>query len=193
MTGSRGAAGLIVRAGESGDAPALARLQCAAWRRAYAELLPAEVLDEFAPERRLPLWKSLLASPESAIVQVALQPDEAPCGVIWMRRTAVAGATYAAEIIAIAVDPDRQGRGVGRCLMAAAAEVLSALELPDVYLWVYRDNHRARGFYEALGGRLVDQDHERYRDLSLPIVAYAWKPLSELRAGLRRRDTGTTS
>ncbi len=177
---------VIVRAGTPADAEALAALHCAAWRAAYAELLPRDVLEEFEPARRLPLWQSLLGHPDRAIVQVAERPGQGACGLLWMRRTATEGAAFSAEIIALAVDPAQQRQGIGRRLMAAAAAELAARDLSDVYLWVYRDNRPARAFYEKLGGRLVDEDQEHYRDLSLPIVAYAWKPLRDLETALAR-------
>lgn len=175
------APGLIARPGRPDDAQALARLHAEAWVAAYRDLLPAEVLAGFTLERRLPLWRSLLKHPEKALVLVAETDAGAARGMLWLRRISAEGAGFASEIVVIAVDPARQRRGVGRQLMAALGERLMALAVPDTYLWVYRDNAAARAFYEAVGGRLIDEDVERYGELTLPIVAYAWNPLSDLR------------
>lgn len=58
----------------------------------------------------------------------------------------------------ICVDPETQGRGVGRMLMESAfawcQEVAPALELRTML-----DNHRASAWYQRLGFRLVGADH----------------------------------
>lgn len=56
------------------------------------------------------------------------------------------------EIGAIFVDPDEQGRGVGRTLMDAARAVRPYLEVD-----VFEANTIGRGFYDAYGFELVDR------------------------------------
>lgn len=61
------------------------------------------------------------------------------------------------EVGAIFVDPDYQGRGIGRILMDGARDSRPFLELS-----VFEANSAGRGFYEAYGfesaGRQVNQD-----------------------------------
>jgi ribosomal protein S18 acetylase RimI-like enzyme len=49
------------------------------------------------------------------------------------------------------VDPDAQGRGIGRALMADALETLAARGWRHAVLWVLADNAHARRFYERGG------------------------------------------
>ncbi len=51
----------------------------------------------------------------------------------------------------LGVDPDYQGTGLGRHLVAAAEDWLKARGVPKVMLLVRPDNEKVRGFYEALG------------------------------------------
>jgi hypothetical protein len=51
----------------------------------------------------------------------------------------------------VAVDPDRQGSGLGRLLMAAAEDWLKLRGLKKVELLVRPDNTNVQGFYTALG------------------------------------------
>lgn len=51
----------------------------------------------------------------------------------------------------LAVSLDRQRGGIGRALMAAAEDWLSARGAPKIQLMVREDNAAALGFYEALG------------------------------------------
>ena len=61
----------------------------------------------------------------------------------------------AGEINALYVRRDRQRRGLGRRLLAAAAAELAAAGTTRVQIGVLAANESARCFYEAVGGRLV--------------------------------------
>jgi ribosomal protein S18 acetylase RimI-like enzyme len=51
----------------------------------------------------------------------------------------------------LAVEPGRQGEGIGRALLAEAESRLTALGCPKVMLMVRRGNEAAHGFYGGLG------------------------------------------
>jgi putative acetyltransferase len=75
------------------------------------------------------------------------------------------------ELHDLYVAPDAQGRGVGSALFDRLREARPR----GFTLWVFRDNVRARGFYEARGCRLIDAtdgDNEE----GLPDVLYEWRP-----------------
>jgi len=55
------------------------------------------------------------------------------------------------EIYVIAVNPDYQGRGLGKQLVLAGLDYLSARAMPMAMLYVDRDNVEARALYKALG------------------------------------------
>ena len=55
------------------------------------------------------------------------------------------------EIYVIAVNPDFQGRGLGKQLVIAGLEYLDHAGMPTAMLYVDRDNREARGLYFALG------------------------------------------
>lgn len=55
------------------------------------------------------------------------------------------------EIYVIAVNPDYQGRGLGKQLVLAGLDYLAGKGLPTAMLYVDRDNVEARGLYKALG------------------------------------------
>ncbi len=67
----------------------------------------------------------------------------------------------------LAVDPTRQGRGLGRELMVAAEARLAALGCAKVNLQVRDGNDVAQRFYEAIG-----YDHE-------PLVNYGKRLISD--------------
>ncbi|WP_024279964.1 GNAT family acetyltransferase [Xanthobacter sp. 126] len=51
----------------------------------------------------------------------------------------------------LAVEPDLQGRGLGRALLRAAEDWLRARAVPKLMLLVRPDNEKVRGFYAAEG------------------------------------------
>lgn len=56
----------------------------------------------------------------------------------------------------LAVDPDLQGRGVGRQLVAAAEDWVRSRGIPKLMLMVRNDNAAVLGFYAALGYEVDD-------------------------------------
>ncbi len=179
---------IVLRSARPADADAIARIHADAWQAAYRDLMPPDLLGRFGFAPRQALWRGLLQQsrqPPDVIVAGLADTASDIGGFVWFRTTGAAD--FESEIVSVNVRPERQRRGLGRLLMAAATDALSDQGAASLYLWVYRQNAAARAFYESLGGRIVDADVETYEDHVLPIVAYAWKPLDRLRDACRRR------
>ena len=162
------------------DAPAIAAIHADCWQAAYRNILPPEILRRFSRDRRLVLWRGLLAADSGPPPVIVAVTEEGACqGFVWLRRLP-SGLAFDGEVIAIYVGRDQQRQGLGRRLMAAAAARLQALGAADCYLWVFAQNRPARRFYERLGGRLTDRGSERLEGIEIPTVAYAWRPVTAL-------------
>lgn len=73
-------------------------------------------------------------------------------------------------VLAIAVDPSAQGRGVGRALMQVAVERAVAAGFESMHLSVHTDNDRALAFYRSLGWReLAEEDGSWTGRMTLPL------------------------
>lgn len=72
------------------------------------------------------------------------------------------------------VDPEAQGRGVGRALLDAAKEASPG----GLLLHVFTRNVRARRFYEAAGFVLTEQSDGRRNEEREPDCTYAWSVAS---------------
>ena len=59
-----------------------------------------------------------------------------------------------AEMTTIYVDPEKWGQGFGKALSEAALQKARKGGFHEIILWVLRENHRARDFYERLGFQL---------------------------------------
>jgi putative acetyltransferase len=76
------------------------------------------------------------------------------------------------ELHDLYVAPDAQGRGVGSALFATAQRAR-----PNGFqLWVFRDNDRARRFYEARGCRFIRETDGSANEERTPDVLYEWRP-----------------
>jgi ribosomal protein S18 acetylase RimI-like enzyme len=148
--------GVIIRAAEPADAPALADLHIRAWQWAYRGQLPDAVLDGLTADldRRNAFWREALTAPAAEsrtwLVESAGRvigfAAAGPC------RDADA-APAAAELYAIYLDEAAVGRGIGRALLARATEDLRRRGYRSATLWVLASNARARRFYERAGWR----------------------------------------
>jgi GNAT superfamily N-acetyltransferase len=136
------------------DIDPVAELHVRAWRAGYAGIVPAAVLDAldpaaFAAARRdrpvPPGALTLVAVEDSTIVGFASH------GPYRVQQRPEEFDPEAAELYAVYVDPDRWGAGTGRALLAEVTRALRVVGCPELRLWVFEANDRARRFYERAG------------------------------------------
>jgi putative acetyltransferase len=143
----------VIRPATSDDAPEIVRI----FRDSRAEAMP---------------WLPVLHTPEED--EAWFRGSLAGESYVFVEESRILG--YAVlqedELHDLYVAPDAQGRGVGSALFERVREAR-----PDGFrIWVFRDNVRARRFYEARGCRLIDAtdgDNEE----GLPDVHYEWTPM----------------
>jgi ribosomal protein S18 acetylase RimI-like enzyme len=170
--------GLVrMRRATVGDAPDIARVHVRTVEAAYRGLVPDKLLRILTYDRRLGWWKGELELlSDEHRPWVAVDGD----GVVGFvhagpSRDEAAG-NRVAEVYAIYVDPECQGRGFGRDLLKHAVRDLHAHGYERATVWVLRDNEASRGFYEA--AKWHDDKVERTEMLAgseVPEVRYSLK------------------
>jgi GNAT superfamily N-acetyltransferase len=155
----------VIRPATPEDAEAVARVQIASWQGAYTHLFSDEQLAGIPLAERTEFWRRfppLVAEIDGEVVGfVNVGPayhDEDADG----------------ELYAIYVQPDHWGTGVGRALIEAGEARLRELGHRSAILWVWKDNPRARRFYEAAGWAVdsAEKDAEFF-GMPGPVVRYA--------------------
>jgi ribosomal protein S18 acetylase RimI-like enzyme len=78
------------------------------------------------------------------------------------------------EIYAIYLLHRAKRYGLGTEMFEEVTGRLSASGLHSLVIWVLDDNHHARRFYEALGGRPAERVRSTVADVPVIEVAYVW-------------------
>lgn len=131
------------------DAGSIAALETRVWRTAYRGLLPQTLLDGLSEPDKADLWRGYLRDKIQTFViedgggllgfagygPARERQEEAPAG----------------EIYAIYLDESAWGQGHGRALFERCRDELGSQGPGPLVVWVLRQNHRARRFYERQG------------------------------------------
>jgi GNAT superfamily N-acetyltransferase len=145
---------VFVREARPDDARSIAEAHLRGWRWGYRELYPSSVLASLSVEDRERQWNARLARPSIDSSIFVAERAGRVVGFAFVGPSPdkdVRPGT--AELHSLYVDEDIAGTGVGRLLMATAAERVQARGYEILTLWVDEGNLRARRFYEAAGLR----------------------------------------
>jgi ribosomal protein S18 acetylase RimI-like enzyme len=138
-----------VRLAWATDAPAIAAVQVASWRQAYAGLLPSDVLAALPVDQMSRQWELSISRPSDARQRVLVALDRASVrGFAATLPSADADASPAAdgEIAEFAVAPEHRHRGHGSRLLHAAVDTLRSDKFSRATVWVNATNDQLRGF-----------------------------------------------
>ena len=160
-----------VRRAEVRDAEAITAVHDTAWRFAYDGMIPAKELTRIIA-RRGPRWWDRAIRRGTAIL--VLEVGGAICGYATVGPNRARNLAQKGEVYEIYMKPEYQGIGLGTRLFLAARRALSRFGFDSVGVWALADNENACRFYRNAGGRKVAKANERFGDVALTKVAYAW-------------------
>ena len=126
------------------DAPAVARVNVASWREAYAHVVAPEVLAGMDAERATAGWTRMLEEHEASAAVVA-ELDGVVVGFAVARPSRDDPPVREVELWAIYLLAAAHGTGAAQQLLDAA------LGDAPASLWVWQDNPRAHAFYARNG------------------------------------------
>ena len=141
-----------IRSALADDAEAIARVQIAGWRAAYANIFTPTFLASLDSEERAGRWRERLA--EGSAVALVATDDVGTvvgflhCGPVRDEDVEPGGR---AEIYTLYVAPAFWRMGFGAALVDASIRAWEPSGVSEVLLWVFEANPNARAFYERMG------------------------------------------
>ena len=167
-----------VRPARPEDAATLARVYVAAWRDAYAGILPDSMLIGMSDVRHAAAWQQELSARDRHSDTLVTEDSSGVFGLVTVgparriSRTQLEGG----EIYRLYVAPERQGEGAGKALLMASFDWLITREVDAVIVWVLADNP-SRFFYEAMGGTRLGEKTDSLGSVRVREIAYGWTDL----------------
>src|ERR1700694_876526 len=169
----------MVRPAVLDDAAAVARVHVASWRTTYLGLLPDDFLSSLSEESYTDRWRRVIGDGLSRVFVV--DHDAEIVGFASCGRERAGETGFSVELYAIYILDGARRQGHGRELVRAVAAALREMKLPDMIVWVLRDNTAARHFYERLGGGYVRAQPITIGSATLEEVSYGWRRLEDIR------------
>ena len=115
------------------------------WKAAYQGIVPKAYLDKLTSES----WTMALKN--SPFHNYILRDDGVLVAASAIGKARDCKYNGYGEIVSIYVLPEYFGKGYGSALFRFMTEKLRALRYDKQYLWVLKENYRARRFYEKMG------------------------------------------
>ena len=141
---------ISIRRAEAGDEDTLAYIQTESWKAAFCHILDSDTLMRCTDlPRSTAMYRRLLEQGKGN--GYLLSVDGTPHCIAWWDRARDADCCACAELICIHSLPDRWHRGDGSRMMKQVLDDIRKAGFEIVVLWVFRQNERARQFYEKHG------------------------------------------
>ncbi len=161
-----------IRHAKPDDAAALSTVFDAAWREAYAGIIPGVTLEKMFARRSERWWRSTVSRGRPLVV---LDAGKGVAGYASYGRCRDRSLPADGEIDELYLMPEYQGLGFGRRLFKAVCNDLRHNEMSRIVVWALADNERACAFYEGMGGRSIARVEERIGGTPLAKVAYLFR------------------
>ena len=165
---------MLVRPARPDDAAGIAGVHVAAWRSAYAGILPDAFLAGMSQRRQAAYYLARIQAGPG--VFVAATPNVVGFATTGRPRTP---GLADGEIETLYVLDDWRDQGIGRGLLQAAGRHLDGAGCSSAFLWVLRENP-SRWFYQRMGGRAAMESAVQVAGIAVPQVAFVWDPIKEL-------------
>lgn len=147
-------ADVSVRLAWATDASAIAEVQLAAWREAYAEVFPAALLTGLAAEDFAQRWEQSISRPSDARQRVLVALERATVrgfAATLPASDADADPGRDGEVAEFVVAPGHRGTGHGSRMLHAVVDTLRADAFSRATIWLNATNDALRGFLTDQG------------------------------------------
>lgn len=166
-----------IRKADLSDARGIAEVHVDSWITTYRNIIPDEYLNQLTFEARERLWASNLAN-----CDVFVAEDEKGKIIGFADNGKERTGKYEnleGEVYSIYILAEHQAQGVGHRLLKRVIHDLLDKGINSMLIWVLKEN-RACGFYEKMGGQIVDTKSREISGKQLMEVAYGWEDIKVL-------------
>ena len=169
---------MFIRYATIDDAPGMARTKVDTWRSAYSGIIDGDYLYSLSYAEVEGRFRNSMSIPAQGERFMVVEDRSKIVGfTIYGLERAVASVERG-EIYAMYVRPERQGEGIGRKLLVAAASKLKEDGMRSLIIWTLEQG-KSRQFYEKLGGCPCGTKNACIGGKYYVHVAYCW-PISAL-------------
>ncbi len=138
-----------VRKADANDAADISSIHAMSWKSAYQGMVPQAYLDNLKEDNWTTFFRKALS--DGTLSALVICDGDKTAGCAAYGRSRDDNRPGWGEIVSIYLHPDYFGKGYGERLIKGAMDALAQQGRHQIYLWVLRENARARRFYEKHG------------------------------------------
>lgn len=140
---------VIIKTATIKDSKIISEIHALSWKVAYKGIIPQEYLDDLKDDFWVIAFQNWISN--NILTVQLLCENETPVGCIAYGKARDEKFLDWGEIVSIYILPDYWRKGYGHKLLETALTDMKSKGYQNCYLWVLRDNYRAKKFYEKYG------------------------------------------
>ena len=152
---------IIIRKVKYEDIEQIVDINIEAWKKAYKGIIDDDILENLNRNEKIKKWKKhynignvIVAERNGKILGYCRYEDNAQYD----------NKDIDSEIIALYIDYNNRGNGIGRKLVEYVINDLKNKNKTKMIIWCLEKNNNARIFYEKMGGKLFDEENYFEKD-----------------------------
>jgi GNAT superfamily N-acetyltransferase len=167
---------LKIREATSSDIDGIAFVHATSWKTTYKGLISDEFLDKITVEARKKIWIRNFASPHKDEVMYVAEDDAGK--IVGFSNGGVRREPdlYDAELYALYLLKEHQGKGIGKQLIRSVAQNLLEKNYSSFMTWVLVGNP-AIHFYHKVGGQSVSMKEVKIGNEIVEEIMIGWREI----------------
>ncbi len=164
-----------IREATRADLEAIVLINTQCWQKNYHRIIAADYLASINYQDQLKRWQRYHQHAEQfdALFLVKTDWDQKILGYLLAQRNDQSEAIdHEIEIVQIYVDPEHQGKGIGKELFHALMQHPKYQKNQTFYLLTLKDNHRSCNFYQQLWGKAFITLPREIGGISYPLAGF---------------------
>ncbi|GAE36213.1 GNAT family N-acetyltransferase [Halalkalibacter akibai] len=167
---------LKIRKAVIADAKGIGKVHVDSWKTTYENIVPAEFLSNLTYESREKVWINEI--PKGGVYVAENSVGEIVGFSSGGKERSGKYKGFDGELYAIYILKKYQGKGIGKALVQPIINEITGMGLNSMLVLVLKDNS-SRLFYEALGGKKLDEVEIKIAGKRLSEYVYGWRDVRE--------------